>query len=555
MISGLIFYGTILGFLLFISIWTFVYFRGMSLLQFYQQEEYDSDRFIRWLFRRRVFDKKATLLVLVSFILWYFLKDQNPPVYNFILLTLFIPALIIGTLTSRQARKAQKKPLVLTARAQRILYTYLLLIGFYFAGLLLTFEEENLTALMLSFVVFFQWPPFFLVAANFILIPVEEIITKKYLFQAKQKMKTLNPVIIAVTGSYGKTSIKHILAHILSSMSPTLATPGSVNTQMGITRIIRENLEEKHRYFVVEMGAYGPGSIKKLCQLTPPQLGIISSVGLAHFERFKSLRTVFDSKFELAKNLGARKKLTVINGDAIPDYLLKPYLKQNPQMVVCTAQGKLNPGAVKLVNSKQTADGLEIELEISSNSGSKKLALSVPIFGEHQGINVMLAVAAALNIGVPVEVIKGALKTLPQIKHRLEVTKTRAGLTIIDDAYNSNPSGFASALNALETLKHPDARAILVTPGMVELGQEHDTQHLMLGEKAGEIADVALVVGPERMKSFIEGFYATARDKSALKTFMTQKEAENWVSENAVKGDVILYENNLPDIYEAEIMY
>jgi len=555
MTSGLIFYGTVLGFMLFASLWAFVYYRGMSLLQFFQQEEYDNDRFIRWLFQRRAFDKKATLLVLVSFILWYFLKDQNPPVYNFILLTLFIPALIIGTLTSRQGRKEQKKPLVLTARAQRILFTYLLLIGFYFAGLLLTFEQENLTALMLSFVVFFQWPPFFLVAANFILIPVEEIITKRYLFQAKQKMKTLNPVIIAVTGSYGKTSIKHILAHILSSMSPTLATPGSINTLMGITRVIRENLEEKHRYFVVEMGAYGPSSVKKLCQLTPPQLGIISSIGLAHFERFKSLRTVFDSKFELANDLGARKKITVINGDAIPDYLLKPYLKQNPQMIVCNTQGKLNPRAVQLINCQQTRDGLEIELNIAGNGEAKKLALAVPIYGEHQGTNVMLAVAATLNIGVPVEVIKGALKTMPQIRHRLEVTRIKSGLTIIDDAYNSNPSGFASALDTLISLKNPDARAILVTPGMVELGKEHDAQHLALGKKAGEVVDVALVVGPARMKSFIKGFYATASDKSALKTFKTQKEAENWVSENAVKGDVVLYENNLPDLYEAEIMY
>lgn len=554
MSSGLLFYGSVLGFFLFAAILSFVYYRGTALLHFLQQEEYDNDRFLRWLFRRRVFDKKATLLILTSFILWYFLKEQDPPLYNFILLTLFIPALIIGIMTSRPTKKA-KKPLVMTARAQRILYTYLVLIGFYFSGILLTFEKENLTALMLSFVVFFQWPPFFLVAANFILIPVEEIITARYVKQARNKMKDLNPVIIAVTGSYGKTSIKHLLAHILSSMAPTLATPGSVNTIMGVTRIIRENLEKKHRYFVVEMGAYGPGSIKKLCQLAPPQLGIISGVGLAHFERFKSLRTVFKSKFEMANNLNARDKKTIINGSEIPDYLLKPYMKQNQHLVVCGSPEEPNPGAVNLVKCRQTTDGLEIELKISSNGSSKIMTLKVPLYGEHQGTNVMLAAAAALNIGVPMEVIKASLKTMPQIRHRLEVTRTKAGPLIIDDAYNSNPTGFASALETLKVLKNPGGRAILITPGMVELGKEHGAQHHRLGEEAGKIVNVALVVGPARIKSFIEGFQKTAPKSSVLKTFETQKEAEDWVNENVRKNDVVLFENNLPDIYEAEIRY
>ncbi len=552
--SGLFFYGSVLGFFLFAAILSFVYYRGLSLLRFFQQEEYDNDRFLRWLFRRRAFDKKATLLILVSFILWYFLKDQNPPVYNFILVTLYIPALIIGIVTSRP-RKLAKKPLVMTARAQRILYTYLVLIGVYFAGILLTFGQENLTALMLSFVVFFQWPPFFLVAANFILIPVEEIISARYVKQAREKMKDLNPVVIAVTGSYGKTSIKHLISHILSSMAPTLATPGSVNTVMGVTRIIRENLEKKHRYFVVEMGAYGPGSIKKLCQLAPPQLGIISGVGLAHFERFKSLRTVFKSKFEMANDLNTRDKKTIINGPEIPDYLLKPYLKQNRHLVVCGSPGEPSPGAVNLTKCRQTKDGLEIELKVSSNGGPKRMALKVPLYGEHQGTNVMLAAAAALNTGVPVEVIKASLKTMPQIRHRLEVTRTKAGPTIIDDAYNSNPTGFASALETLKVLKNPGGRAILVTPGMVELGKEHHAQHRRLGEEAGKIVNVALVVGPARMKSFIEGFRKTAPESSVLKTFEAQREAEDWVNENARKDDVVLFENNLPDIYEAEIRY
>ena len=552
--SELFIYGGLLGFFLFATLLVFVYFRGISLLQFFQQEEYDNDRFLIWLVRRRAFDKKATLLVLVSFIIWFLIKDQNPPLYNFILMVMFIPALILGYVTS-QPQKKVKKALVMTPRAQRILYTYMVVIAIYFAGILMVFDKSNLTAMMLSFVFFFQWPPIFLVAANFILIPVEEIIAARYLKQAKNKMKGLNPVIFAITGSYGKTSTKHIIAHILSSMAPTLATPGSVNTVMGITRIIRENLEEKHRYFVVEMGAYGPGSIKKICRLTPPHLGVITGIGLAHFERFKSIRTVFKAKFEVADDTNKRNKKTIINGPAIPDDLLNRYREKNQNLVVCGNPESKDPGTTSLIKCIETKDGLKIELNVLIKGVSTKMALKVPLYGTHHGTNVMLAVAAALNTGVPQDVIKAVLKTMPQIRHRLEVTQTKAGLTIIDDAYNSNPTGFASALKTMKALRKPGGRTILVTPGMVELGTQHDAQHQHLGRAAGKIADVALIVGPDRMKSFIDGFQETAPKNADLKTFETQKEAENWVNKNAGKDDVVLYENNLPDIYEAEIRY
>jgi len=362
-------------------------------------------------------------------------------------------------------------------------------------------------------------------------------------------------VVLAITGSYGKTSTKHILAHILSSMGPTLATPGSVNTVMGVTRIIRETLKEKHRYFIVEMGAYGPGSIKKLCQLTPPNLGIITGVGLAHFERFKSIRTVFKSKFEMANNLNAKGKKTIINSPEMPDYLLKPYRGENPNLIECNLPDMAGPGSVSLTKCTQDKSGLSIELKITTSKTTKRVAFHVPLFGEHQGSNVMLAVAAALKTGVPLDVIKAGLKTMPQIRHRLEVTTPKVGPIIIDDAYNSNPTGFASALQTLKILKKPEGKTILVTPGMVELGKEHDAQHLRIGKVAGKIVDVALVVGTTRMQSFVEGFESTAPGSATLKVFEFQKEAEAWVTKNAGSDDIVLFENNLPDIYEAEIRY
>src|SRR5206468_12245453 len=134
---------------------------------------------------------------------------------------------------------------------------------------------------------------------------------------AHSKLQRLNPVVIGVTGSYGKTSVKHILGHVLETAGPTLITPGSVNTAMGIARVIRERLQPHHRYLVVEMGAYGIGSIRRLCALTPPRLGIISAIGKAHYERFKSLDAVAQAKFELAEAAAGNGGSVVAAADVV----------------------------------------------------------------------------------------------------------------------------------------------------------------------------------------------------------------------------------------------
>lgn len=546
--NTILFLSGLAGFVFFTALLAFVYFRGIALLQFYQQEEYDTDRFLKWVWARKGIDKRATLIVLVGFIFWYFLQRFNPPAFGLIFYFMVLAGLIIGTLASRKTGLNAKKPLVITARVQRILYIYILLVGFYFGGIMVTFEPGNFTALTFAFLFFFQCPPFFLGGANFILIPVEERINNRYLKQAKKKMKGMSPTIIAITGSYGKTSIKHILAHILAASAPTLATPGSVNTPMGVVRIIREKLEKKHKYFIVEMGAYGPGSIERLCQITPPDLGIISAVGLAHFERFKSLKAVFSTKFELADALKKNQGEVIVNTAAIDPKRLKKYLKTNKRVVLCEGNS-----AFYLNSYSQTRRGLEIHLQIVWKGKEQDLEVEVPLFGPHQATNILLATVAALKLGIEPAIIKAALKTMPQISHRLEVSTHKGGLTVIDDAYNSNPAGFSSALDLLETLKKPAGRAILLTPGMVELGSEHNPQHRELGKKAAKIVDLALVVGPVRMASFIDAFQEVRERNGILHTFKTQNDAEKWLFANGEAEDVVLIENNLPDIYEAEV--
>ncbi|MCH8863327.1 MAG: UDP-N-acetylmuramoyl-tripeptide--D-alanyl-D-alanine ligase [Proteobacteria bacterium] len=417
-----------------------------------------------------------------------------------------------------------------------------------------------------------QLPPFLLVLANWMLGPLESSIRRKYRMAAVAKLKALRPMVIGITGSYGKTSTKHFLAHILSSAESTLTTPGSVNTEMGIVRVIREHLEPRDKYFIVEMGAYGIGSIRRLCALTPPRLGIITGVGMAHYERFQSLDNVMAAKFELAEAVHEAGGKTIVNAGAMPAALLAARQTGPGELVLCGKSGEeageeAAPPAIALTKVEETRRGLEMTLVVnvvngaegtgegSTEEGREEFTLTAPVWGVHQAENIMLAVAAALELGFPMATIQAALSTLKQVRHRLEVTRSKTGPWVIDDAYNSNPVGFAAALQTLNTLSREGGRRVLITPGMVELGAEHAKQHRELGWEAGRVVDLALVVTAKRIPTFIEGFEESMSEWAELKTFATQQQAEDWYKANANDKDVVLFENNLPDLFEAKLRF
>ncbi len=388
--------------------------------------------------------------------------------------------------------------------------------------------------------------PFLLIAANKILEPFEERVKSKFRAEAVEKFAALHPKVIAITGSYGKTSTKHILAHILGAAAPTLATPGSVNTEMGITRVIRESLTSDHQFFIVEMGAYGPGSIARLCKLTPPDVGLITAIGAAHYERFKTLETVASAKFEIAEATFLNKGHVLVNKDGIR----KDLLDERTQSVPGPYQTVGADSDFSLVSFETNQDGLAVTIKADSETH----VLRSPLFGEHQAGNIMLAAACARAVGLPWSAIKGALASVPQIRFRLEVSKNANGPTLINDAYNSNPVGFASALETLDILVDGGKR-ILVTPGMVELGDKHAEEHERLGALAAKHCDIILVVTPDRIPTFMKGLEAQNKGDVTVMTYAKQEDAEAWVKANWKTGDAVLFENNLPDLYEAEVQF
>lgn len=428
----------------------FIFQRFKRWLNFYQQHEYDSKRFFWWWIRNKHFDKRATIALIILFLI---------NLINF-WASLFFGIIIFVILAFLEPKTSSaKKPLVFTARAKRIFIVSFLIIAS------LSIWLKNI----LSLILIIQALPIFAFFANLILWPFEKIIQNYYLADAKKILKKYQPIVIGITGSYGKTTTKYILGQILDAHAPCLWTPGSVNTLMGITKIIRQDLKPEHKYFIVEMGAYKAGSIKKLCQFVKPRHGIITSIGLAHYERFKSIENIKKAKYELFESL--------------------------PQKGI----------AIKGKDS---------------------------------------AIAMAKALGVSDLIIQAALQHLQPMPHRLEIKKIN-NMTIIDDSYNSNPIGFKKALRLLG---EQSARyKILITPGMVELGAKSEKEHRKIAELIVKVCDYVILVNKKTTKylqKYLKDFYL----------FSSLKQAQEFVNNLAKPGDAILYENDLPDIYDEKII-
>lgn len=518
---------------IFVSFMLFSVKRLLTYLHMFQQEEYDTKRFFRLITKRLAIDRTLSLIAIGTAFAYSMLDKYEWPYF-----LMMIGAFLVFSYREVDPRRQAKKKLVMTSRAKRIFIVALVLSA-------TCAICSTVTSSLWIWLVPIQLLPVLLVAANMLLQPVETLIRRKYWNEAHAKIRELEPFTIGVTGSYGKTSVKHILGHILGTTASVLITPGSVNTAMGVTRIIRERLTEHHKYLVIEMGAYGSGSVAKLCRLAPPDMAIITAIGHAHYERFKSLDAVAKAKFEMAEATCQRNGKVITHTDVLAFPYTREFLNTHRQnFVIC---GEEEGSYLNIREILQRSNGLVVEIELNG----KSFTAEVPLFGINHGKNVALAFAAACTLGIAPEMVLTALKSTPQIAHRLEVkTQAQGKITLIDDAYNSNPRGFAAALELLDGLRQSSGRRILVTPGIVELGEVHEAEHARLGTLALRYVDVVLAIAPERIRSFVEAFRSGAHGKQELIPCPTFADAQFWIDQKAKAGDVILLENDLPDIYE-----
>jgi len=407
-------------------------------------------------------------------------------------------------------------------------------------------------------VLLFQIQPVILIVAKVLLDREEEEIQKRFAIEANQLLNKVNPIVIGITGSYGKTSSKVILSDILSSVSPTFTTPRSINSYMGVTREIRDRLQSRHKFAVIEMGAYQLGSIKKMCSLTPPKVGLITAVGEMHLERYGTVENVFKAKSELAQALPA-DGILVANGDY---EFCRRMAQENPKKT--TLLYGLNKDAGSLDAYLYDAHSSDVGTAFKIRYGDKVYEGFTKLLGKPMLSNILGCFTVAVALGVAPEVALAAIRNVKTEANRLEPVKTNlqglapftnggkpnANIMRLNDAFNSNPVGFKSALAVLGEL--PGKRKILVTPGMVELGERQVSENEMAGKEAATICDYVVVVGETNKTALSKGLADGGLKDEKIKFEPNMKEALSYLAaQYCADGDIVLIENDLPDIYES----
>lgn len=450
--------------------------------------------------------------------------------FYFVFKLSFIPMAILGLLSFP---KKAKKPLVYTPRVKRMLLTSSVLILIPVA-ILCFISTTYATALQ---AIYLALSPVMVLIANFINKPMEKHINNGYINDAKRILANCPDLkIIGITGSYGKTSVKYYLHTLLQAKYNVLMTPESYNTPMGVVKTIRGSLKSTDEIFICEMGARWVGDIKELCDIVHPQHGVITSIGPQHLESFGSLDNVKNTKFELADSLGNDGYLFLNGNDEnIKDHGCKrPYISYTVE-----GDGDYNAHDIT-VNSKGTT------FTVTTKNGESE-DFSTRLIGRHNVLNIVGAIAIAHTFGIPLKMLKGQVRKLEGVPHRLALTHSN-GITLIDDAYNSNPSGSKAALDALALF---DGYKIIVTPGMVELGEKQFELNKEFGKQMAKVCDYVVLVGENQAPPMAEGLKDAGYDENKIFVASTIQQALSHVYALNSKGKekIILLENDLPDNY------
>lgn len=443
-----------------------------------------------------------------------------------------------------------KKKLVYTARVKRLILTDSILV---ILLLVLTGVFLGVSRIAGAFAVLTMLQIIALVIVNWINRPVEGMINQHYINDAKKKLRSVpDLIVIGVTGSYGKTSVKYYLDTLLKEHFEVLITPESYNTPMGVVKTIRSSLKPSHQIFICEMGARHVGDIKEICDIVHPEHGIITSVGPQHLETFFNMDNIVNTKFELADAL-PEVGLLFLNGDN--EYIRNHSGKYKNKIFYTTGEwakareleSQIEEGEVS--QYYQTGDvklsRTGTEFTVTAPDGEKE-TFQMRLLGEHNVINVAGAVAVANTLGIPLKQLKVPVRRIQPVAHRMQLLE-RGNYTIIDDAFNSNPVGSRAAV---ETLKQFEGVRILITPGMVELGEKEAEYNYKFGTYAADCCDYILLVGEKHTAPIHKGVLESGFSQERCRVFEKLEDALSFAYSIKAEGHkFILLENDLPDNY------
>ena len=497
-------------------------------MHMFQLNGYKNDEHIRWIGKNL---RQQWLLIFGSVL------GVLRVVFPFLFLDIIIYlTLLLDILVYRAMRRLNtKKKLVYTARVKRMIFTGGIITLLIIAAVFIFGGYERLTGV---FIILVSGQLFMNIIANIVNHPVEVSISRYYINDAKKKLRDAKGLkIIGVTGSYGKTSMKFFLKTLLQEKYSVLVTPGNFNTPLGVTITVRNYLKPTHEIFICEMGARRVGEIKEICDMVHPDAGIITSVGPQHLETFFSIENIQKTKFELADSVKGKGPV-FLNGDN--EYIKEKAAGYDNKIFYSSEDNGTGYRAKDI-----TVSQFGTEFTLVTPKGETK-HYKMRLIGAHNVVNVVGALAVAHEMGMSLDELVIPVRRLEPVEHRMQL-REHGLVTIIDDAYNSNPVGSKAAV---ETLKMFDGIRILITPGMVELGKKEDEYNYKFGTYAADCCDYIILVGEKHTKPIKEGILSKDVPGDKLSVYERLEDALSYAY--TIKGQghkYILLENDLPDNY------
>ena len=432
----------------------------------------------------------------------------------------------------------EKKKLVITRRVVRIyLVLSLFMAAITFGLFILSFNLNTVFRFSLVAITPILLPvllPFVVI----LLKPLEKLIALCFIKKSKRKLKNAEPIIkIGITGSFGKTSTKNFLTDMLKKKYEVLCTPESYNTPMGICKTINKGLKKDTQVFVCEMGADHVGDIKKICNMVKPDIAVITALGNQHLQTFGTYENIEKTKYEIVQSLN-ENGIAYFNTEN--ENVKKLFNKSDfANKYSCSFQNE----NVRFENVEMTKTGLKFNLFLNG----KKHYCKTKILGMHNLQNIMVATNIAFNLGVEYKDIIDAIVNLKPVYHRLELKQAENGIIVIDDSFNSNVEGSDFALQTLKMFTNN--RKIVVSPGLVEMGEIEKQANVEFGERIAQCADVCIIVNKYNSEAIRKGLENKGFNKDNIYEVESLFLATELFKKILKKGDVILLENDLPDNY------
>ena len=520
----------------------YIFYKSRTSLYMLQQNLYnENNRYIRWIKRSfdRCFNPIDFLPLGLSIFIFFSQESFIMEMIYWIISLIYVKG--IYDEYKKNTYNQNKISFNVTSRIKRLYLTEFLIIGILILFLLIT-KFSGIVLILLTLTVAMMYHFIYLV--NIINKPIEKLVYYYYFNKAKNKLHNMTRLkVVGITGSYGKTSSKNIVSELLSAKYITRPTPKNLNTPYGLMITINNYLDKFDEILIAEMGAYVNSEIKNMCDFVHPKYGILTVIGEAHLETFKTRENICRAKFELIENLEPNGACVLNLDDSYQVNYVKNELKNDVKIIWIGINN--NKADFNASNIKSDKDGMTFDIIYDGETYSVKTKL----LGIHNVYNILGGIALGSYLKIPIpEMIKKVLNVRP-VEHRLEIKKIN-NITMIDDAYNSNPVG---AKNALEVLSMMDGIKVVVTPGMIELGEDEKEKNYIFGSQISKVADYVILIGENKCLDIKKGLLNNKFDKNNIyilnKVVDAYKILDDIKLNNKELEVYALFENDLPDIY------